>query len=568
MSVPSGVGRTGRGWCVAVGLLLGAPAARAGAPTLPPDFTLPSPAPPVAGQPIVVAVVDDAFRVDHVELADLLWRNPQEVPANGVDDDGNGRVDDVLGWDVAGGDADVRPPVERRGALGHGTHLAGVVARVARAVHGDAAGEAVRILPVKAMEDDTPRPYLIPGYDGVAYALDAGADIILCAWSVGKLEAGQRAILDRAQAEGVLVVGSAGNLGTNDPQFPAAHPGVLSVAALDGALQHLTRSSFGATVDLVAPGWEVEGPDAATTEGVRLESGTSPAAALVAGAAAVLWRAHPDWSALEVRAALLSGARNLVYADERVAASMGAGLVDLAASFARSPWEPRGIWAKSTGLLPLVAPGAETVGFSLLPPGEVTEVRLQLTVQRGGAAALRRSSLAVHAGRSDDTPAVWAGPLEAFPGEVVVPGDRAYVRFTPGRPALAAFLRVEAEPLDVSRRWCGDTVVLDAPGVIEDGSGASPYASGTSCKWHIRAPEGQVVRFEVEALDTESGVDQVLFFDGSTTADEAFAGLSGQGPPPSFTSWRNEVLVWFVTNLENEGQGWRLRTSFEPAPAR
>src|SRR5436190_12470022 len=86
-------------------------------------------------KPIVIAIVDDAFRLSHRDLADLIWTNPLEIPDNRVDDDGNGHVDDVHGWDVSDDDGDVGEPASRTD-LYHGTHLAGIIAAVARTAYG------------------------------------------------------------------------------------------------------------------------------------------------------------------------------------------------------------------------------------------------------------------------------------------------------------------------------------------------------------------------------------------------------------------------------------------------
>lgn len=133
------------------------------------------------GNPIVVAIVDDGMRGTHESIQPFLWRNPGEVPFNGVDDDENGFVDDVAGWDVSDDDPNTTPPPTRLEEFYHGTHLAGVVAQMANRVLAEEAHNYIKILPVKSISDYSQRSYLKEGYKGIEYAVSVGADIILCA---------------------------------------------------------------------------------------------------------------------------------------------------------------------------------------------------------------------------------------------------------------------------------------------------------------------------------------------------------------------------------------------------
>jgi subtilisin family serine protease len=127
------------------------------------------------GGPITVAIVDSGVDMTHPDLVANLWTNPGEVPGNGVDDDGDGHVDDTHGWDVIGNDAD---PSDDNG---HGTSIAGVVA--ARGDNGiGVAGVAwrARIMPVKVVDASASAPSAAIA-DGIRYAGAHGADIVLLA---------------------------------------------------------------------------------------------------------------------------------------------------------------------------------------------------------------------------------------------------------------------------------------------------------------------------------------------------------------------------------------------------
>jgi len=133
--------------------------------------------------PVIVAVVDDGMRITHQDLADFVWSNPNEKPNNLIDDDGNGYVDDVHGWDVSDEDNDVSAPDDRPDFY-HGTHIASIVTQIAKAAYGDSASDYIRIMPVKSLSDSAQYTYIKEGYQGIRYAIDAGADIIICAWGV------------------------------------------------------------------------------------------------------------------------------------------------------------------------------------------------------------------------------------------------------------------------------------------------------------------------------------------------------------------------------------------------
>lgn len=116
---------------------------------------------------VVIAVVDDGIRTAHRDLRDFIWENPNEVAGNNIDDDGNNCVDDVRGWDVSDSDSNASPPKDRLKEFYHGTHLAGVITRIARAAYGDSAPDYIRIMPVKALADKASRTYIKDGYKGI-----------------------------------------------------------------------------------------------------------------------------------------------------------------------------------------------------------------------------------------------------------------------------------------------------------------------------------------------------------------------------------------------------------------
>jgi hypothetical protein len=124
-------------------------------------------------------------------------------------------------------------------------------------------------------------------------------------------------------------------------------------------------------------------------------------------------------------------------------------------------------------------------------------------------------------------------------------------------------MRYEAEAINFSELFCRGTQKIDQEGTFSDGSGSDSYSAASNCKWLITAPQGKVIRFEFDEMDTEPRTDMIHFFDGAGTHEPIMAIFSGNEIPPVFTTWNNQVLVWFVTNRDTQGQGWRARFTFE-----
>ena len=99
-------------------------------------------------------------------------------------------------------------------------------------------------------------------------------------------------------------------------------------------------------------------------------------------------------------------------------------------------------------------------------------------------------------------------------------------------------------------------------GVFEDGSGTKNYALNSDCKWLITAPAGKVIEIKFTEFDTEAKTDLVYFFNGAGTHEKIMAIFSGPNIPPELTTWKNQVLVWFVTDGKDQGSGWKAEFRF------
>ena len=213
-----------------------------------------------------------------------------------ADPDFAGRT--VPGYDFVNGDAD---PEDDHG---HGTAVAGVAAATADNGTG-VAGVCwtCRIMPIKVLGDDG-SGYLGDAAQGIAWAVEHGADVVNLSLSGTARLSAMDAAVSAATDAGVLVVASAGNAATSTEHWPAAHPSALAVAALDGSTR-ASYSNHGSWVDIAAPGCN---PANDLGAGTRNFCGTSSSAPLVAGVAALALAANPDLDAHDVRDILTSTA--------------------------------------------------------------------------------------------------------------------------------------------------------------------------------------------------------------------------------------------------------------------
>lgn len=278
---------------------------------------------------IIVAVIDSGIDRAVPELAAVLWTNPAEIAGNGKDDDGNGYIDDVCGWDFR----DNVPSQLRRTQLHwHGTFVAGIVA--GRLSEGGATGVApgVRVMDVRFL--DARGLFTTKDWDALArairYAVDNGARIInLSLYAKGTPPAIVEQSLAYAAANDVIVVGIAGNEARAEVLYPGRYSTVLAVSATNAADGLASFSSWGPEVALAAPGHDV----ASLVPGgsAARNSGTSFAAPHVTGTLALILSAEPSLTAAEAVAVLLAAATPL---SETGDPRFGAGLVDAGAAVA------------------------------------------------------------------------------------------------------------------------------------------------------------------------------------------------------------------------------------------
>jgi subtilisin family serine protease len=232
-----------------------------------------------------------------------MWTNPNEIPNNGKDDDGNGYVDDVHGWDFANNDNNPHDDHS------HGTHCAGTIGAVGNNGKG-VVGVCwdVSMVGIKFLGGNG-GGYLSDGVKSIAYGTKIGVNLTSNSWGGGGYSSTMKRAIDEANSKGIGFIAAAGNhRGDNDrnPSYPASYESanVISVGAHDHRGASASFSCYGKrSVDLFAPGVNT----LSTTPGNRYASysGTSMATPHVAGAYALVLSANPNWNVSQVKDALM-----------------------------------------------------------------------------------------------------------------------------------------------------------------------------------------------------------------------------------------------------------------------
>jgi subtilisin family serine protease len=348
----------------------------------------------------LIGDIDTGCDYDHPDLAPNIWTNPGEIPGNGADDDHNGYVDDVHGFDFLNHDGDPRDD------NGHGTHTAGTIAAVGNnrlGVTGVVWRAKIVVLKFLGAGGSGPTSAAV---EALQYATRMGVRVTNNSWGGGLFSRALEDAVAAVGAAGGLFVAAAGNSRADTdrtPQYPGALPDdcVISVAAVDHGDQLASFSNYGATsVDLAAPGVDIlstfPGADYKTI------SGTSMAAPHVTGAVAFLMARFPAMDGAEVKARLLAFAVPLPGLAGRC---VSGGRLNLDLSSA----DPDSIPPSGISDLRLTRPGSNSADFEWTTPGDDGDT---------GAASRYELRFATHAfGPSDfETGALASTPRPGLAG--------------------------------------------------------------------------------------------------------------------------------------------------------
>jgi subtilisin family serine protease len=354
---------------------------------------------------VVVAVVDTGMDVTHPDLAGRLWANPGEVPGNGRDDDRNGYVDDVHGWDFTLNTGVMRD------TDGHGTHVSGIIAAQANngaGVAGVAPG--VRLMPLRFIGAGGDGA-VSDAVDAIYYAVAQGARVINASWGGGGYSQALADAIRYAGSRNVVFVTAAGNERANNDSvrsYPSAYRfgTTLSVAAVDASGRLASFSNYGArTVDVAAPGVDVL--STVPGGGYDLMDGTSMAAPFVSGVVALVASINPAATATQIVQWVTGTAKPLPGLAGRV---VGGGIVSA---------------GRAVGAIPLSNPAAQAVNPPTTRPSAPTP-----------------ASPTVATLRDDDVRAMILGTDEYY----------RRVGGTPARFVAAMHLAVTGRPIDAATR--------------------------------------------------------------------------------------------------------------------
>lgn len=346
---------------------------------------------------VTIGVLDTGVDTGHEDFSGKIWQNPGEIPGNGLDDDANGYVDDVQGWDFGDDDGDPSPEPFFDAATGidvgwHGTFVAGLAAAATNngvGIAGVAWG--CRVMPLKVADATGDMP-LSAVTEAIAYAIDNGAAVLNMSLGSPDTTAASffQPLMTAAFDGGVVTVASAGNDGTDERNFPAACDSVLAVAATDASNNRASFSNWGPWVDLAAPGAEVWSSIADnyvyddvsqiifevlwwwdTVNPYMYGDGTSFSAPVVAGAAALVRSRFPALTAGQVAQQLVTTGDARAY-DNPIGPRLNVEQALLSSPLDVSP-------SSSPGALAFAAPA---------PNPAAGAVRFAFTLPRGGRVTL------------------------------------------------------------------------------------------------------------------------------------------------------------------------------------
>ena len=307
---------------------------------------------------VVVAVIDSGVDIDHPDLENNIWRNRDEIDKDGLDNDQNGYIDDVFGWDFVLNVADPKPKFAGKFSplgINHGTLVSGVIGAAAN----NAAGVAgvtwqVKIMPLKVMNGEGSGNSLLLG-QAIRYAIDNGADIINLSMVGTTLDANLEQIMDEAYQKGLMIVAAAGNETaepggggishdlSQGPFYPICQDGgegknnVLGVGSVDAFDRKSRFSNYGSDcIDLTAPGENFYGTlFFAPTVQEYLKyyggywSGTSLAVPQVSAAAALVKSLRPQLSNTEIYDLIIANTDNIDDKNPLYRGKLGSGRLNL-----------------------------------------------------------------------------------------------------------------------------------------------------------------------------------------------------------------------------------------------
>ncbi|HSR88876.1 MAG TPA: S8 family peptidase [Candidatus Udaeobacter sp.] len=310
----------------------------------------------------VVAIIDVGVDISNEDLKANIWQNQKELPGNGIDDDKNGYIDDIHGWNFVEKNNDITVSnlnnnLDDRGAVSHGTILAGLIGAVGdNNFLGAGLNWHIKIMPLRAVRNDG-NGSLEDVAKAVNYAVNNGADIISLSFVGGATNFSLEGSLFNARKHGVLVVAAAGNnrndgIGDEDSakvkQYPIcvdfenSENWILGVTSVDKNNKLSEFANYGACVDITAPGEYIYSTQKYSPQYGYDKNfagpwfGSSFSVPLVTGAAALVKSVRPDWGAKEIVSDLLATTDDIDSLNPGYAGQIGYGRLNVGRAVARA----------------------------------------------------------------------------------------------------------------------------------------------------------------------------------------------------------------------------------------
>jgi len=292
---------------------------------------------------IVIGIVDSGIKWNHPDLRDNIWINQEELDAgmtinwangtvsggNNIDDDGNGKIDDVIGWNFYENGSN--HSIQTNPSNDHGTHVAGCAGAVGNNNLG-VVGATMNVKLISSRHSPTSfaTTSIYNGNAGIYYCADSGADIINCSWGGSGGGTSSNTAINYAQAQGALVICAAGNDDTNNGivhHYPSDADNAVAVAALNDNNQKTWFSNYGTPIDVSAPGENIWST-IISNNGYSGMDGTSMASPIVAGVCALIKSVNPTFTPIEIRERLEETCDNIDNVNPGYSGLLGAGVVN------------------------------------------------------------------------------------------------------------------------------------------------------------------------------------------------------------------------------------------------
>lgn len=358
------------------------------------------------GTDTVIAVIDTGVALNHDDLVGKFWVNPREIPDNHVDDDGNGYIDDVNGYNFYQNNNDVSDQ------NGHGTTIASILAAATNNGKGIAGiNWSARLMVLKALNSLGGGEYGNVS-TAIRYAANNGARVINMSFGTYIDSIDLEQAVDYAVNKGVTIVAAAGNNSRNQLLYPAAYPAVIAVGAVDSAGYRASFSNYGPNLDVMAPGINIPSANYIAHDSYTSNSGTSFATAHVTGMISLMLARNPSLTPAQAEAIVKSTATPRGNTTE-----YGSGVIDM-------PGALLSIQQVSA------VSGTVTASRTTLPADTSTYSQITVSLRDGGGAVpnhsvhMRIDGGEVLVGASPSTGEVDLGPTNSQGIVTVLVGSR------------------------------------------------------------------------------------------------------------------------------------------------